>query len=126
MNRIDLIRQRTRRQQRAAGQPVYLAPTEVLGIRQELLAGVPVPELAERYGVSPRRIIRSAKGTALSDRSSLLQTQREMHERRAQARVGYERRCSVCQARYVVKWRGSGQATCSRSCGGLASQRSRP
>jgi hypothetical protein len=117
VDRLELIKARSRMADRRAGRSVNLTAEEVCDVRAALLAGADPAALAERLGVTVARIHRCTKGTAIVSPMDVLQAKREISERRALL-VKFRRVCTVCGTGFGVDRKGSKQTTCSHRCAG--------
>jgi hypothetical protein len=64
-SRLSLIKARHRRILRSQGAPCGLSQDEKRQLRRELGRGVPVPEVAEHFGVTPRKVRISARASPM-------------------------------------------------------------
>lgn len=84
MTRMALLRQRAHRMARKAGKPVLLLAAEVVAIRKALGRGEEVHVVAERHGLTPRRVRSIGRTNRMGATSPPLDAYvRELRERRA-------------------------------------------
>lgn len=108
MARLQLIRARHRVLQLAAGVRVPIRPDEAASIRGQVLSGVPIAEVAERFGVSLSRVKRAAQEAW----PELLDGLAGIRTRVATT----ERRCEVCDTPYTVEYKSDRRRFCTKSC----------